>query len=333
LIRRSIGSLGVLFGVLFVVFFLTRILPGDPALVFAGAAATEENLAVIRQHLGLDRPLYEQFFNYLAGFFTGDWGRSYATQRPVLTSILGVLPDTLVLVVISISLAIIVSITLGVLAAAHRGSPIDILARVLSSAGVGIPTFWMAMFLQFVFFYGLRVLPFAYYADPTLQLLTPVTPYTGSLLIDSLLSQKWTLAGDVAIHMILPVTALMIYGTGHILRQIRTAMMGVLEDNYIRTARAYGLPSRKILYTYALKNAIVPMIVVSGLVLGGTILSVFYIETVFGLSGVGGLAYHAIVAFDYPLIVGIATVMALVYIIINFSVDVIQFLLDKRTAI
>jgi len=322
-----------LLGVLVVVFFLTRILPGDPALVFAGPAATAENLAAIRRQLGLDRPLYEQFLQYLAGFFTGDWGQSYVTRRGVLDSILGVLPDTLVLVVFSISLAIVVSITLGVLAAAYRGSKIDIFARILSSAGVGIPTFWMAMVLQFIFFYVMRVLPFVYYADPVLLLTTPVTRYTGSILIDSILSQQWKLASDVAMHMVLPVTSLTIFGTGHILRQIRSSMMGVLEDNYIRTARAYGLPNRKILYTYALKNAIVPMIVVSGLVLGGTILSVFYIETVFGLSGVGGLAFHAIVGFDYPLIVGIATLMALIYIVINFSVDVIQFLLDKRIAI
>jgi peptide/nickel transport system permease protein len=321
-----------------VTFVLSRVVPADPAVLLAGPSATSQQIEAIRESLGLNQPIHVQLYHYLAGLVLGNWGYSIVTRFPVLESILAVLPNTLTLVTLAMTLAFTLAIPIGVLAAVKRDSVVDHAAKVFSASTVALPSFWLGMVLQLVFFFLLReaalpYLPLSGIVDEIVLLQHPVRSITGSLLVDSLITGNLQVFVSTVAHLVLPVLTLAAFATGTMIRQIRSAMVSVLGQEYIRTARAYGLSSRMIHYRLALKNAILPSIVLLGLIFAGSMIAVIFVESIFALPGLGSLAVNAIGNLDYPLIVGVAIFVSIIYVVSNLVVDVVQAYLDRRIAL
>jgi len=331
LIRRSFSILPVVLGALTLTFIISRVVPANPAYLLVGQGATSEQIASVMKQLGLDRPLYEQYVLYLGQLFSGIWGNSINYNREVLTLILSNIPNSLTLIVIAQTFAFLLAVPLGVTAAVKRGTWVEGVLRVFSIVATAIPAFWLGMVLQLFFGSGLGVLPIQGYVDPRLLQLNPIPSVTGSILIDSALAGNVTIFRDVLWHLILPAFTLSLFPLGLLARQVRSAMLGVLNENYIRTAKAYGLPDWYIFYRLALKNAIIPAVILLGLMFAGAFIGVFFVETVFGLPGIGTLATSSIGNLDYPVIVGVVIFVSIAFVVVNFVVDVVQTQLDRRT--
>ena len=330
-------------GTITVTFFLSHLVPSNPAILFAGQQATPQQLAIWNQRLGLDKPLYMQFLIYVKNIFTGNFGNSFQefAQAPVISLIESSLPNTLTLAAISTAVAALVGIPLGVEAAKRRGSRLDSLLRIFSVSFVAIPQFWLALLMQLAFNVDLHVLPLSSYGGALLYTqLHPIRTITGSFLVDSLLTGNLSAFTKIAWSMILPVMALSAYPIGVVMRQTRSAMLGVLSENYIRTARAYGVPEREVNYRYALRNALPPIIVILALIFAGSIIGVVFVEDVFVLQpGLGqliaqstgtGITSTAIGTVDYPVVLGVTIVVSMMYALSNFVADMLHIYLDRR---
>jgi len=295
---RLLSALPNLVGVVVITFILTRALPGDPAAYFAGAAATQEAIAQVRAQLGLDKPLLEQFFQYVAALARGDMGLSLTTGQPVAQELIARLPASLELVFLSLLLACAIALPLGVLAATRPGSWIDQLCRIVTTAGVSLPTF-----------------------------------FTGLYLVDS------ALAGDAAMwwaslkQLVLPVLTMAIFVLAPIARMTRASMLSVLSADFIRTARASGLSSTTVLVTYALRNALLPVVTTLGMVFGFMLGSSVIVEKVFGWPGVGSYAIDALTASDYAPVQGFVLAMGVLFVLLNLFVDVLYGLIDPRVTV
>lgn len=332
----------VVLGTITITFFLSHIVPGNPAILFAGTQATPQEIQLWTQRLGLDKPLYVQFGIYLKNVLTGDLGTSYSfSGAPILPLIEQSLPNTFTLAAISTAVAALVGIPLGVEAAKRKGGSFDSLLRLFSVGFVAIPQFWLALLLQLAFNVDLHVLPLSSYGGTLLYTqLHPIKTVTGSFLVDALLTGNFSGFAAIAWSLVLPVTALALYPIGVVVRQTRNAMLGVLSENYIRTARAYGLRESEIDYRYALRNAIPPVVVILALVFAGSIIGVVFVEDVFALyPGIGhmiaqstgtGITSSAIGAIDYPLVLGLTIVITIIYALSNFVADLIQIYFDRR---
>lgn len=330
IMRRVLLGLVVILGLTVVTFFIARVVPSDPAARWVGPRATVEQIARARVQLGLDKPLYVQYFRYMTDVFRGDWGTSIVTHQPVLRDIATYLPASIELTVFGMLLAIIVGIPLGVLSAVHKDRAIDHLSRTFSIGAVSLPTFWVAIVFQLVFFGYLHLLPLSGQLDMTVKLGYPVAHITGMYLLDSLLTGNWVVFFDALSHLVLPAVTLATYPVGLITRMTRSSMLEVLNEDYIRVARAYGLSERRIIYSYALKNAIGPTITVIALTFAYSLAGTFLIEAVFNWPGLGHYAADAVLAADYPAIMGVTVIVAFFYVIVNLVVDIVHAVLDPR---
>src|SRR6478736_766060 len=291
IITRLLIAVVVLFGVSIITFFLARVIPSDPAAQYIGPHARPEQVAAVAHQLGLDRPLPIQYLRYMGAVLHGDFGISIASKQPVLDEILARLPDTLELIFAGMAIAIVVGITLGVVSARRRGQPIDFFSRTVSLFGISIPAYWLGLLLQLLFFRWLHWLP---------------------------------LSGDVGFHLLLPAITLAAFPAGLIARMTRGSMLEALEEDYIRTARAYGLSDRLITFGYALKNAIGPTLSVIGLSFAFALTGSFFVEIIFGWPGLGLFTVRSLLALDFPAIMGITFLGAVAYILINLIVDLAQ---------
>ncbi|MFS8640485.1 MAG: ABC transporter permease [Symbiobacteriaceae bacterium] len=332
-LRRLSLSVLVLVGVTVITFLAARVIPADPAARWVGPHATAEQIERARQELGLDRPLVVQFADYVGGLVRGDWGVSVVTHQPVLDDLLAYLPPTLELVVASTLIALALGVPLGVLGARYRDRLPDHLSRLVAIAGVSMPTFWLAMLLQLVFFRNLGWLPLQGRLDTTFQLLYPEPAITGSYLLDGLLMGDWSLVAEAGRHLVLPAVALAAYPIGLVMRMVRSSVSEVLYEDHIRTARALGVAEGVVLFRYALKPALGPVLTVVGLSMGYSLTGAFLVEAVFGWPGLGRYAATALVAGDYPAIMGVAILVATAYVILNLVVDLLQAWLDPRIAL
>jgi len=328
---RLLSALPNLAGVVVITFILTRALPGDPAAYFAGAAATQEAIAQVRTQLGLDKPLLEQFFLYVAGLARGDMGLSLTTGQPVAQELLARLPASLELVLLALLLACAIALPLGVLAATRPGSWIDQLCRLVTTAGVSLPTFFTGLLLAYVFYFLLGWAPSPMgRLDP---MFSPPTTVTGLYLIDA------ALAGDMAMwwaslkQLILPVLTMAIFVLAPIARMTRASMLSVLSADFIRTARASGLSRGTVLVTYALRNALLPVVTTLGMVFGFMLGSSVIVEKVFGWPGVGSYAIDALTASDYAPVQGFVLAMGILFVLLNLLVDVAYVLIDPRVVV
>jgi peptide/nickel transport system permease protein/oligopeptide transport system permease protein len=298
LIKRLFSTIPVLVGISLLLFFMLRLLPGDPAQVLAGQMATPQEIENIRRQLGLDRPIYEQYAHYLSRLARFDLGRSARTQNPVTEEIWARLPNTLLLAVVAISLACLFGIPAGIISAVRPYSWIDYLVTTSALFGMSMPVFWLGLMLVVVFSVILKWLP---------------AGGTGS----------WQ-------HVILPSFTLAAFVVAFIARMTRSTMLETLSQDFTTTARSKGLQERVVVIKHALKNAMIPIITVVGLqfglLLGGAVLT----ETVFAWPGLGRLIVDSILARDYPVIQGTILIFGLLYIMVNLIVDLIYALVDPR---
>ena len=329
IVRRLFALALLLIGISLITFLLVRLVPGDPAaLYYGGAPVSEEVLQTLRRRWGLDQPLPVQYLYYLGGLTRGNLGVSLSSGRPVLEELLTRFPATLELTLAGILLAVVVGLPLGVLAALRRNRPTDHLLRALSLVSLGMPSFWLGLVLIYLFSYRWPVFP---PAEGRLALdVTAPEPITGMLMLDSLLRGDWAALESASLQLLAPAITVALGLVAVIVRMLRAGMLEELGKDYVRTGHAKGLPSRLIFYKHALRNAIIPtLIVVSlqvGALLGGNVL----VEAVFAWPGVGLYYINAINSLDYNAVLGATLLIAVVFALINLLVDILHAFIDPR---
>ena len=296
--KRLLMLIPVLIGVSLIVFTLMQLSPGDPAMIILGAQAAPEDIAILRESMGLNDPLIVQFFRFLLGMFTLDFGTSYKDGMPVLTKLLEALPYTAELTFCAVMLALIIGIPAGIISATKQYSIFDRIASVLALIGFSTPNFWLSIMLILVFSVNLKWLPVS---------------GTGSIL-----------------HLVLPSIALGVQSAAVFTRMTRSSMLEVLNMDYIRTARAKGLSERVVILKHALKNALIPVITVVGLQIGLLFGGAILTETVFAWPGVGRLMIDSIRAKDTPVVQGGVIFTASIFVFINLLVDILYAYVDPR---
>jgi peptide/nickel transport system permease protein len=308
-------------------FLMARVVPGDPAQVIAGPHASPETVASIRHQLGVDKPLMTQYGTYMSGLFHGDLGTSITTHRPVSEDLVTFFPATLELVFYAFLLALVVGVPLAILAAVKRNSVFDYAARIISVAGLSMPTFWFGLVLILIAYGKFGVLP----SSGRLNASLPPPPHiTGLYTVDAAMTGYWATFVDSLKHLILPVLALAYVQLAVIVRQLRASMITVLGADYVRTARAAGLSGWTIIMRYGLRNALVPVLTIVGISFGTLLGGAVVTETVFDWPGMGNYVVHSIETLDFPAIMGFTILIALAYVLINLVVDLINISLNPE---
>ena len=328
ILKRLLGALPNLFGIVLITFLLTRALPGDPAAFFAGPSGTQEAVAEVREKLGLNKSLPEQFWIYLKSLSQGDLGNALSTGQPVAKELITRLPASLELVLASLLFAVVIAIPLGIAAARHPNSWIDHACRLITTAGVSLPTFFTGLLLAYVFYFLLGWAPSPIgRLDPYLSAPSSIT---GFYTIDSLLTGNVAVFIASAKQMILPVLTLGIFVLAPLARMTRASMLAVLSADFVRTARASGLSHTTVLVRYAFRNALLPVITTLGMVFSFLLGMSVIVEKVFAWPGVGSFALEALVASDYAPVQGFVLTMAVLYTLLNLLIDVLYVVIDPR---
>ncbi len=304
--QRLMGMIVVMAIVVTIVFVIVRVTPGDPAAVMLGPEATQEDIAALRTRLGLDQSLGLQYVYYVGQLLQGDLGQSIFLNQPVTSALAERAEPTFFLTLFSIVIACAIALPIGIYAAYRRGSFVDQAATTLAMLAASIPSFWLGLILIQVFAVRFGWFPVSGYGGP------------GSSFIERMY------------HLTLPAIALGVVSSALILRFTRASMLDVLGDDFIRTARAKGLGERKVVMKHALKNALIPILTIIGLTAAVLISGAVVTETVFGLPGVGNLVVSAVLRRDYPVIQGALLVIAALYVLINFAIDMLYLLIDPR---
>ncbi|WP_376986507.1 ABC transporter permease [Bosea sp. R86505] len=326
--QRLMTTIPSVIGVIIVTFLLTRVLPGDTAAYFAGPAASPEAIIEIRSKLGLDRPLPVQFVAYVTALVKGDLGMSLTTGQPVTADLAARLPASAELTLAGLLLAMSVALPLGVLAAVRQGSWIDHLCRIVATAGVSLPVFFTGLLLVYVFYFILGWAPAplgrldVFASEPA--------RITGLYLVDSLLARDGETLRAALAQIALPAITLAIFSLAPITRMTRASMLAVLGADFVRTARASGLSSRKVIGTYAFRNAMLPVVTTLGMVFSFLLGANVLVEKVFAWPGVGSYAVEALIASDYAPIQGFVLTMAILYVALNLMIDVLYGVIDPR---
>ncbi len=351
ILRRLFSSIPVLLGILFVTFALGRWIPGDPCRAILGEKATDEVCdEFIRRH-GLDKPIPVQFGIYITELAQGDFGRSFRFSKPVNDLLIERLPITVELSFSALFVSMIVGIPLGIISAVRHNSWVDVLTMFWANIGVSMPVFWLGLMLAYVFDLTLKDTPFqlppsgrlspGILTTPFWQVwgleLTPDSAFYGIAdfisrmnITNAILSINGDLFADAVKHLILPSIALGTIPMALIARMARSSMLEVLGQDYIRTARAKGLIQRVVIMKHAFRNALLPLVTVIGLSLGGLLGGAVLTETVFNLSGVGRILYDGITARDYGIVQGFTVVIAIFFVLLNLIVDISYAYLDPR---
>ena len=327
-LKRLLLAVPSLIGVVIVTFLLTRALPGDPAAYFAGPAADKVAIEQIRVKLGLDKPLIVQFGSYVADLGRGNLGESLTTGQPVVTEIRNRLPASAELTLLGLFVAMAIAVPLGIMAATRPNSWMDHTCRIVSTAGVSLPVFFLGLILVYVFYYKLGWSP-----SPLGRLdvfLTPPPTVTGFYLIDSLIARDWEACRGSVSQLILPALTLGIFALAPIARMTRASMLAVLSSDFVRTARASGLTPYTVTVTYAFRNAMLPVITTLGMVFSFLLGANVLVEKVFAWPGIGSYAVDALVASDFAPIQGFVLTMAVMYVALNLMIDILYVLIDPR---
>jgi ABC-type dipeptide/oligopeptide/nickel transport system permease component len=329
--NRIMLAIPTLIGVVIVTFVLTRALPGDPAVYFAGPAATQQSIQEIRVKLGTDRPLIEQFGRYVSDLSRGELGNSLTTGQPVGKEIKTRLPASAELTLIGLLLAVSIAVPMGILAATKPNSLIDHATRIVSTAGVSLPVFFTGLLLVYVFYYLLGIAP-----APVGRLdvfLSPPPHVTGFYLVDAAISRDKEVFVSALKQLVLPAITLSIFALAPIARMTRASMLAVLSSDFVRTARASGLSNYKVVVTYAFRNAMLPVITTLGMVLSFLLGANVLVEKVFAWPGIGSFAVEALIASDFAPVQGFVLTMAILYVLLNLAIDTLYGLIDPRVRI
>jgi peptide/nickel transport system permease protein len=306
LLNRLVGLVAVMFIVATIVFVILRITPGDPAAVMLGPQATQQDIDSLRDRLGLNEPLPMQYATWLGQLARGDLGQSIFLDKPVLSALADRAEPTFWLTLMSLAIATVIALPVGILSAVRRGSTLDQSVVTFSMFASSVPSFWLGLLLMQIFSVKLGWLPVAGYGGPDASVATRLS------------------------HLILPAVVLGLVNSALITRFIRASMLDVLRDDYVRTARAKGLPERKVILKHAVRNALIPILTVLGLTTALLVSGAVVTETVFGLPGVGSLVVSAVLRRDYPVIQGALLVIAAIYVLINLFIDLLYLLVDPR---
>lgn len=326
--KRLLTVIPTLIGVIIVTFLLTRVLPGDPAVYFAGPAATPESIAEVRKSLGFDKPLPEQFLLYVGDLARGNFGNSLSTGRSVATEITSRLPASAELTLVGLIVSILIAVPLGIFAAIRQGSWVDHTCRVVATAGVSLPVFFTGLLLVYVFYFRLGWSP-----APVgrLDAFASAPPHiTGFYLIDSLLVGDLETFRAAAAQLILPAMTLAIFSLAPIARMTRASMLAVLASDFVRTARASGLGPRTVILTYAFRNAMLPVITTLGMVFSFLLGANVLVEKVFAWPGIGSYAVEALLQSDFAPVQGFVLIMAVMYVVLNLIIDILYGIIDPR---
>ncbi len=328
-IARRLGlAVITLFGVIVAVFLLTRVLPGNPAYVKAGPYAKPEQIERITREMGLDKPLPVQFWNYFTELLHGDMGLSWGTSHPVSQDLMQRLPATLELAIAAFALACIVGLAMGIMAAVKPGSAVDQIVHLVSVTGASIALFWLGLMLIYVFYYKLKWVPAPMgRLDP---LMTPPPGPTGLLLIDTLLHGDLAEFRAAVGHLVLPTVSLAIVLTPTIAKMARAAMLEVLQSDYVQTARAIGLSTRRLVWRDALPNAMIPILTTMGIVLAYLLAGNVLVEMLFAWPGIGYYAWSALMSNDFDAIQGFVLFIGIMYVFINLGIDLLYSVIDPR---
>jgi peptide/nickel transport system permease protein len=328
-VRRLIALVFLTVGITLIAFLLTHLVPGDPAAANLGQTAVSDPAIVkaFNERNGLDKPLPVQYARYLKGLAHGDLGLSQRTQHPVRTDLGEYVPATMELAVAAIVLSLLVGVPLGIIAAMRRNTWADQVLRVLSLSGVSLPTFWLALVCYYIFFFKLGWLSGGGRLNPGIE---PPAHRTGFYTVDSLLAGNTAKFGDALHHLILPAIVLAAFTIGLLTRFTRASVLEVLNNDYVRTARAKGMPERIIIRRHVLRPALVPILTVFGVAFGSLLSGTVLVEKIFSWPGIGQYAYDSALNLDLPSIMGVSLIVAVIYIVINFVVDVLYGVIDPR---
>ncbi len=341
ILRRFISVLPTLLGVAFIIFMFQRLIPGDPAVAMLGEHATQENVERIREQFGLNRPAFldrealrdgdlagffdSQFVRYLGRLVRLDLGTSIHRRIPVSETLTDRFPATLELALLSIFIALLIGLPVGIASASRRNSLLDGITMVGSLIGVSMPIFWLGLMEIMLFAIFLNWLPTG--GRLTMSFDADITHL---LLIDTLLKGNLPAFWDALKHIIMPALALATIPMAIIARMTRSSMLDVLQEDYIRTAKAKGLVERVVLYRHALKNAFLPVITIIGIQIGSLLAGAVLTETIFSWPGIGKWVYDSILARDYPIVQGVTLLIAVIFLLVNLLVDLSYALLDPR---
>lgn len=317
----------VFLGVSIVTFCISHVIPGDPARMLVGPHASQETLVATRAQLGLDKPILIQYEKYMVDLAHGELGISIRTQRPVSSELAKCFPATLELTLTAMTLAVVFGIILGVAAAVHRNKWIDHVSRIISLIGVSTPLFWSGVIALIVFYKVIPIFPASGRID---TFLSPPPEITGLYIIDGLIAGNIEVVISAIHHLILPAVCLAYVQMAIVARQVRSSMIDVLEQDYIRTAKACGIPIRTIIYKYALKNALLPTLTVTGLTIGELLGGAIITETIFAWPGMGKYVMDSIAFLDFPAIMGFTLIVSFSYVLINLVVDILYRVLNPQ---
>ena len=326
LFRRLLELVPVFFGVLLVVFVISRLTPGDPAVVMLGEKATPEAVAQLREVLGLNDPLPVQFFRYLGRAVQGDFGRSIQSNERVIVDLATRFPATIELTFGAMLIASSVGILTGVVAAVRQNSWFDGISMFVALFGFSMPIFWLGIMLILLFAWLLGWFPISGRLDLTVDL----ARITNFYILDAIAGRNWAALGSALRHLVLPAVTLSTVPLAIIARMTRSSLLEVLRQDYVRTARAKGLAERRVVLAHALRNAAIPVITVIGLNVGSLLGGAILTETIFAWPGIGRMVVDAIFARDYPVVQGAVLIIALVFVIVNLLVDLSYAFLDPR---
>ena len=326
---RLLMALPILFGVIVVTFVLIRALPGDPAIVYAsGPSMGQEDIDAIRRAMGLDKSLPEQFLIYLGDIAQLNFGNSMITGQPVLDDFAERLPATLELAIFAFVMSLVVALPVGILSAVYRDTWIDQTARVVTSVSAAMPGFFFGLILIFVFYFLLGVAP-----EPIGRLsgwsIAPPT-VTGFMTIDSALIGDWPLLWEAIGKMLMPAASMAIFAVAPLMRMMRGGMIDALDSDYIKAARAYGLPRRRVLLQYALPNAMLPVLATMGMVLSTMLGANIMIEKLFSWPGIGSYSVNALTGVDYAPVQAFVLIVAVLFVLMTLAIDIISASIDPR---
>jgi peptide/nickel transport system permease protein len=326
--KRILLLIPILLGISIITFVMTHVLPGDPLYILLSPYAKEEDIQSARERLGLDEPLYIQYGIYLKDLLHGDLGYAYRSRRPVTEDLKQRFPATLELTTLSLLMATLIGIPLGVQAAVKKDSWIDHIVRVVSVGGVSIPIFWTGVVLVYFLYFKWRIAP-----PPMGRLgLSDIPPdaITGMYIVDSILTGNWTALTTSLRYIALPTITLAFAMIAPIMRITRNSMLEALNTNYVRTAVSFGLPPRAITFKDALRNSLLPVITSVGLIFGWSLGGEVLVEVVFAWPGMGNYAVNSILNTDFAPVQGFVLVTATIYVVVNLVVDILYTAVDPR---
>lgn len=329
ILRRLILTIPLLIGITLIAFVISHAVPADPVTANLGQKAMSDPriVAAFRAEWGLDDPLTVQYMRYVGNLVQGDMGRSIKTRRAVIEDLRAYLPATIELATAAILFGMVVGMTLGVLSALKRNQPLDHIVRVISLLGVSVPVFWLALLALYIFYAWLGVAAGPGRLDVGMA---PPPHVTGFFTVDALLAGRWSVFSNALWHLALPALVLGSFTTGVITRVTRSAMLDVLSQEYMRTAHAKGLAPRVVIMQHALRNALIPIVTVIGFSYGNLLAGTVLTESIFAWPGIGQYAYRASTSLDFPAIMGVSLLIAMIFIIVNLIADVLYFSLDPR---